>query len=89
MPSVDGGILGITRRGSPIVDPRERAGYDRFVREVFTGRGGDLAAIVQRSSGLGRPRVRRALADLGVGAGALPRDLRPAQWAGLWEAVRS
>ena len=89
MPSVDGGILAITRRGSPLVDPRERAAYDRFVREVYTGRGGDLAAIVQRSSELGRPRVRRALADLGVGAGALPRDLRPVQWAGLWEAVRS
>ncbi|WP_127476643.1 23S ribosomal RNA methyltransferase Erm [Microbacterium sulfonylureivorans] len=87
MPSVDGGILTITRRGAPLVDPRDRRTYDRFVGAMFTGRGNGLAAILQQSSGLSRSRARGILRELGIDDHRLPRDLRPEQWAGLWRAV--
>lgn len=88
VPSVDGGILSISRRGSPLVDPRDRIRYERFVREMFTGRGSGLAALVQRSGGLTRAQARAAVAELGVADHRLPRDLRPEQWAQLWHRVR-
>jgi 23S rRNA (adenine-N6)-dimethyltransferase len=87
MPSVDGGILRVTRRASPLIDPRDRGRYDRFVRDTFTGAGGDLAAILQRSGALTRRSARRVLRDLGVADAGLPRDLRPLQWAALWREV--
>lgn len=87
VPSVDGGILSITRRASPLVDARDRGRYERFVRDMFTGAGGDLAAILQRSAGLSRRSARNVLQDLGLTGNALPRDLRPAEWAALWRAT--
>ena len=87
MPSVDGGILSITRRASPLVDPRHRRPYDRFVRDMFTAAGRNLTVILQRSGGLSRGTARMVLRDLGVADDALPRDLRPAQWAALWKEV--
>lgn len=87
MPSVDGGILSITRRASPLVDSRDRGRYDRFVRDMFTGAGGSLPTVLERSAGLSRRTARMVLRDLGVTDNALPRDLRPAQWAALWREV--
>ncbi|MCP2636483.1 23S ribosomal RNA methyltransferase Erm [Microbacterium sp. HD4P20] len=87
MPSVDGGILSITRRGTPLIDPRQRGAYDRFVHEVFTGRGSGLASIVQHRNGISRARARAALHGIGVPDDALPRELRPEQWAALWATV--
>lgn len=88
MPSVDGGILSITRRGSPLVDPRDRVAYERFVRDMFTGRGSGLASLVQHSARLTRAQARAVIGDAGVADHRLPRDLRPEQWAGLWRGVR-
>lgn len=87
MPSVDGGILRIARRGSPLVDPRERAAYERFVRDMFTGPGNGLVALVQRSGGLTRAQARAVVGELGIADHRLPRDLRPEQWAALWRGV--
>ncbi|WP_203582096.1 23S ribosomal RNA methyltransferase Erm [Microbacterium hibisci] len=84
MPSVDGGILRITRREAPLVDPRERDAYERFVRRMFTGRGSGLPALVQTSAGFARARARAVLADSGIGLDRLPRDLGAEQWARLW-----
>lgn len=86
-PSVDGGLLAVTRRDRPLVDPGERAGYQRFVAEVFTGPGRGLDRVLARASGVSLPTARRALDTVGVPVRALPRDLRPEQWAGLWRAV--
>lgn len=86
-PSVDGGILSVTRRGSPLVDPRDRAAYERFVREMFTGAGRGLVALVQRSGGLSRAQARAVVGELGIADHRLPRDLRPEQWAGLWRGA--
>jgi 23S rRNA (adenine-N6)-dimethyltransferase len=88
-PSVDGGILAITRRGSPLVPHGDRARYERFVREVFTGRGAGLDVVVGSATRLGRARARRMLGDAGVSPRALPRDIPPETWASLWRATRA
>lgn len=87
MPSVDGGILSITRRGSPLVDPRERHAYERFVQGMFTGRGGGLVSLVQHNGGLTRSQARAVVGEAALTDHRLPRDLRPQQWAALWRAV--
>jgi 23S rRNA (adenine-N6)-dimethyltransferase len=86
-PSVDGGLLAVTRRDRPLVDPRERAGYQRFVSAVFTGPGRGFDRVLARASGLAGPAVRRALEEAGVSPRVLPRDLRPEQWASLWHRM--
>lgn len=87
MPSVDGGILSITRRGSPLVPLDERRAYDRFVRDVFTARGRGLLAIVQGVTGRPRSSVTRAFAGLGIDPAWLPRGLSAEQWAALWQEL--
>jgi 23S rRNA (adenine-N6)-dimethyltransferase len=87
MPSVDGGILRIRRRGAPLVHPGERVAYERFVRDLFTGRGSGLAALVQHGCGVPRARARSALSEAGIAADGLPRDLGAEQWARLWRQV--
>ncbi|NYE19417.1 23S ribosomal RNA methyltransferase Erm [Microbacterium immunditiarum] len=87
VPSVDGGIIGITRRGSPLVDPRDRAAYERFVRDMFTGRGNGLVALVQQRARVTRGQARAAVRGADIDGCSLPRDLRPEQWAALWRGV--
>jgi hypothetical protein len=43
--------------------------------------------VLARAAGVPARAARRALADSGVPPRALPRDLRPGQWAALWRAV--
>lgn len=87
-PSVDGGILGINRRGSPLIPLHERGKYERFVRAVFTGPGGRLERIVKQAGHLSAGDARRALQQAGIGDRRLPRDLDARQWASMWAAVR-
>ncbi|WP_110587904.1 23S ribosomal RNA methyltransferase Erm [Microbacterium suaedae] len=87
-PSVDGGILRVTRRGSPLVPPHERRAYEAFVRAVFMGRGGSLRRVAAGASRRGGRAADRALARARVRDGALPRDLTPAQWASIWCDLR-
>lgn len=86
-PSVDGGLLSITRRGSPLVPVAERHAYEGFVRALFTARGGSLDAVLAAACRVTRPRARRALAAAGASDRGLPRDLRPEEWARLWRQV--
>lgn len=88
-PSVDGGLLAVDRRDRPLVDPGERDGYQRFVGAVFTGAGRGLDQVLAGAARVPAPAARRALSDAGAPARALPRDLRPEQWAALWRALRS
>lgn len=83
-PSVDGGLLTIARRGSPLVPATDRRAYEAFVRRMFTGRGSSLPAIVASAGGLSMPQARRAVASVRAQDRRLPRDLGPEQWAGLW-----
>nr|WP_261164668.1 rRNA adenine N-6-methyltransferase family protein [Microbacterium sp. Marseille-Q6965] len=88
-PSVDGGLLAVSRRAEPLVPHREQRDYQAFVRAVFTSRGGTLRAVLQQATGASRARCTRALQQHGVGGAALPRDLTPLQWSGLWLTLRS
>lgn len=86
-PSVDGGVLSITRRGSPLVPASDRRAYEEFVRAMFTGRGATLPAVVAGAARITVPRARRAVAATGAAERRLPRDLRPEHWAGLWHQI--
>jgi len=88
-PSVDGGIMRIVRRNTPLIPPEQRRNYERFVRAVFTGRGASLERILQRSSNAERGLIRLALGQAEVPARALPRELTPDQWALIWRQVGS
>lgn len=87
-PGVDGGVLAISRRTSPLIAPAERRAYAAFVGAVFAGRGRGVAEIVRRITGADAASVRRALDDAGIPAAALPRDVSPEQWADLWGIAR-
>jgi 23S rRNA (adenine-N6)-dimethyltransferase len=87
-PNVDGGLLVIGRRESPLVPSGERRAYADFIHKVFTGRGGTLPHLVQRASGTQRDIASRMLESSGVGRRSLPRDVRPEQWAAIWRGVR-
>src|SRR5690606_12847572 len=87
MPSVDGGILEISRRKLPLVPASDRRAYERFVRRTFTARGRGLGQILRHSAELPREAVDSALRRAGVPGSALPRELDPAQWARLWSAL--
>lgn len=86
-PTVDAGLLLVERRPVPLV--ATRSDYQRFVRDVFTGRGRGLRQILLRTG-----RVRAAAADAWLRrnrlpAHALPRDLDATQWASLYELTTS
>lgn len=85
MPAVDGGILGIERRPTALVDPRDRHRYEVFVATVFRSRGNGMRRILRSL-----PRAAatdRALTEAGIAHSALPRDLAPEQWAALWQRL--
>lgn len=86
MPSVDGGLLSITRRPSPLVPTPERRAYERFVGDVFTARGRGMTAILATVARMPIPAARRRLDAVGIAHGALPRDLSAELWARLWRA---
>lgn len=89
MPSVDGGILVVSRRGSPLVPPQDRRAYERFVGDVFTARGRGMAAILAGVGRMPRASARTRLESAGVEEDALPRDLTAQDWARLWAVSRS
>jgi 23S rRNA (adenine-N6)-dimethyltransferase len=80
-PSVDGGILQITRRQTPLVPAAQRRSYQDLVRACFTGRGRGLPAIL--SGRLPERVVRGWMAAERLGRGTLPRDITAGQWASL------
>ncbi|MVA75025.1 23S ribosomal RNA methyltransferase Erm [Auraticoccus sp. F435] len=83
-PSVDGGVLSIRRRGSPLVPSEERSSYERFVRAVFTGPGRSLDRVVAGVLGTDHRTAARLLARAGIPTEGLPRQITPTQWAALW-----
>ncbi|MHB8341364.1 MAG: 23S ribosomal RNA methyltransferase Erm [Mycobacteriales bacterium] len=85
MPATDGGILVMTRRPRPLVPVTKQVGYQRFVRDVFTGRGHGLAEILRGH--LPQPALRLWLAGAGLDGRRLPRDLTAANWASLHAAA--
>jgi 23S rRNA (adenine-N6)-dimethyltransferase len=84
-PTVDAGLMTISRRRSPPVDPTERARYAAFVHSVFTGRGHGLHQILPKvvSAPLKSP-VQRWLAKQRFRHTPLPRDLTAEQWSEIF-----
>jgi 23S rRNA (adenine-N6)-dimethyltransferase len=82
-PSVDGGLMTISRRADPLIDTCDRRRYQVMVHQVFTGRGHGIAQILDRQ--MPRWLTRQWLRDNGIRASALPRDLSAAQWADLFK----
>ncbi|MFN3006212.1 23S ribosomal RNA methyltransferase Erm [Mycolicibacterium wolinskyi] len=80
-PTVDAGLLIITRRAHPMIDAADRRRYQALVHQVFTGRGRGIAQII------GRRVPRHWLRDNGINPAALPKDLTATQWAALFAAV--
>lgn len=84
-PTVDGGLLVMTRRAEPLLPHHDRSAYRQFVHSVFTCKGRGVAAILARvvpprKKGAIRPSLERA----GVRANALPKDLSAEQWVGVF-----
>ncbi len=87
-PVVDGGLLVITRRNSPLIPVIHRKAYQRFVHRVFTARGRGLRSMVRHATRLPSHVVTRALRHAAIPAEALPRSVEAEQWATLWSAVQ-
>lgn len=82
VPAVDGGLLAVTRRARPLVSHRDP--YQRFVRDVFTGRGRGLREILARNGHVNHAALREWLHTHHVSPRALPKDLTAEQWASMW-----
>lgn len=87
-PSVDGGLLRISRRREPLVPAAEEKAYAAFVRAVFTGRGNGFARIVAGAAHIGPGQAKGVVARAGIASSCLPRDLSATQWARLWREIR-
>ena len=82
VPAVDGGVLVIRRRDRPLVDPADRGAYQRLVRDVFTGPGRGLGAVL--AARIPRVDVDRWIREHGIDARRLPRDLTALHWSDLY-----
>lgn len=88
-PGVDAGLMTVTRRCRPLVEPALRRRYHDFVHAVFTGRGRGLQQILPRvAGGHARAAVRTWLTGQSVRGPLLPRDLSAEQWAELFGIVQ-
>ncbi|MFC9972404.1 23S ribosomal RNA methyltransferase Erm [Spirillospora sp. NPDC127200] len=83
-PGVDGGLLTITRRARPLVDPADRCAYQDLVHRVFTGGGRGLPQILDRAVPDRRAALRAWARRHRVTGATLPRDLTAEQWADLF-----
>ncbi len=82
IPSVDGGLLTITRREEPLVV--DRVNYQRFVRDVFSGRGRGVSEVVPRTGWVSREAMREWIRGYRLRPTTLPKDLTAGQWVSLW-----
>ncbi|MGO1736449.1 MAG: 23S ribosomal RNA methyltransferase Erm [Leucobacter sp.] len=87
VPSVDGGLLSIARRDHAFVPDRDLLTYQRFVKDVFTGRGRGVLGILRASGKLSSADIDVWARRNRVGPAALPKDLKAEQWASLWHAI--
>jgi len=79
-PSVDAGLLRVTRRAEPLVAPVEADSYRALVTAGFERRA--LRDLVSRRE------LKRLGRELGFSADAPPWELDQHQWAGLYRFVR-
>ncbi|MEV0947967.1 23S ribosomal RNA methyltransferase Erm [Rhodococcus sp. NPDC049939] len=87
-PGVDAGLMTITRRKVPLIEPAGRRRYNAFVRAVFTGKGRGLHQILPRVVATpAKTAVEKWLAAQRFRGIPLPRDLSPEQWCELFLIV--
>ena len=86
VPTVDGGILVIRRRPSPLIASAERKDYQDLVRQAFTGPGRGLPAVLWGH--LPERVVRDWLSGEHLDGRTLPRDLKADHWASLFHLYR-
>ncbi len=86
VPTVDGGILVIRRRASPLVPSEGRTNYQDLVRHAFTGRGRGLRAILRNL--LPDRVVEDWMSRQRLDGRTLPRDLKSDDWASLFRLQR-
>lgn len=84
MPSVDAGVLAMSRRAQPLVPYVDRRNYQDFVARAFQGRGRTLREVL---TGAGMPRSA-ATALAASHPRALPRDLDAEAWAEAFRLAR-
>ncbi|GGA00122.1 23S ribosomal RNA methyltransferase Erm [Nesterenkonia alkaliphila] len=87
-PSVDAGIITITRRAAPLLPWKERKQYGGFVHRVFTGPGRGVGQILRSATGSDQKQIGQWLGELGIRKTALPKELTAEQWAGIYEKSR-
>ncbi|CAJ1510134.1 23S ribosomal RNA methyltransferase Erm [[Mycobacterium] burgundiense] len=84
-PSVDAGLLVMSRRPDPLLHWNEHRRYRSFVHAVFTGRGRGLPAILTKvCEKRTHTPIRAWLAAHRLSNSALPKQLSAAQWAQLF-----
>lgn len=87
-PTVDGGVLTITRRPEPLLPQRHRKHFQSMAHKTFTGRGRGIAQIATRAKLFDTTREARKWAvAAGLDPFALPKDLSAHQWVHLFEAT--
>jgi 23S rRNA (adenine-N6)-dimethyltransferase len=87
VPRVDGGLLRLVRRPSPLVAPHLLPEYERMVDLGFTGRGGSLAASLSRR--YGRDRVAAAIRAARLGPDVPVGRVWPEQWLTLFRLLHA
>lgn len=81
VPSVDAGILVVTRRTMPLVPVHETTAYRALVRHVFAAPG--RGAVAMATSVVGRSRSRAWAAVTGLASDARVPAVTAEQWAAL------
>jgi 23S rRNA (adenine-N6)-dimethyltransferase len=84
-PSVDGGILMIDRRATPLLSQAEQHTYQDWVRAIFSGRGRTLQEVLAASGGLSRRASTQFCLSQHLPPKALPRDLTARQWVAAFK----
>ncbi|WP_028478152.1 23S ribosomal RNA methyltransferase Erm [Nocardia sp. CNY236] len=87
-PGVDGGLMTMTRRTIPLLDPTQRGRYTAFVHAVFTAKGRGLPQILPRvATARAKAATRNWVAAQRLRSTSLPRDLSAEQWADIFTII--
>ncbi len=87
-PNVDSAIVTLTRRQTPLVTPKDQAGFDRLVRGAFAARRKTLWNNLQNLYGkANKPALQQALDACGVDATKRGEALSIQEFAALADAL--
>lgn len=87
-PSVDGGLVTITRRPEPLLPHAQRKAYQAMAYRVFTGPGPGVVEIATRAGLFRNTHAARRWANrCGLTRQTLPKHLTPQQWVSLFRST--